>query len=146
MSLKLEIINPLNFYGWDKLILSIKEYSFYYSSAWARVLYESYQYKPIYLTLFDNNKILVLIPLMEVKSFITGKRCVSLPFTDYVEPYINNTIQFEEVFNYIIKFGIKSKWKYINFKGWERYLQNIEPSIKIYIHNRKTNIIKFCMQ
>jgi len=81
----LQIINPLEYPGWDDLLLTNDQSTFFYTSAWARVLHESYKYKPIYFTSIDNGKLSALIPVMEVKSFITGKRGVSLPFTDYCQ-------------------------------------------------------------
>src|SRR3990167_10276631 len=85
MPLELEIINPLVYPDWDKLVLSTPNYSFFLSSAWARVLHETYKYKPLYFTLIKNNKLSALIPFMEVGSILTGKRGVSLPFSDYCE-------------------------------------------------------------
>ena len=79
MNLQLEIINPLDCESWDELVLSTKNYSFFHSSSWARVIYESYNYTPLYFTLIDNDKLLALIPIMEIKSILTGKRAVSLP-------------------------------------------------------------------
>ena len=70
----IEIINPLNYPGWDELLLTNKNSSFFHTSFWARVLSESYGYEPLYFTAVDNKKLSVLIPLMAVKSFLTGKR------------------------------------------------------------------------
>ena len=83
MSLKLEIINPLVYPDWDKLVLSTPDYSFFHSSNWARVLSEAYGYKPLYFTEINNRRLKTLFPFMEVKSILTGKRAVSLPFSDY---------------------------------------------------------------
>jgi len=51
MHLELEIINPMDYAGWDDMLISTQDYMFFHSSAWARVLYESYQYHPVYFTL-----------------------------------------------------------------------------------------------
>ena len=102
MSLELEIINPLRFEGWDELILQTHGYSFFHSLAWAKVLYDSYNYKPLYFTLFDRNNLLVLIPLMQVNSFLTGRSGVALPFSDYCEPIVSEKGNREEIIGYII--------------------------------------------
>src|SRR3990172_8371413 len=85
---QLKVINPLDYPEWDKLLLSTRDYSFFHSSAWARVLHESYGYRPLYFTSIDNGILLSVIPIMEINSIFTGKRAVSLPFTDYCEPII----------------------------------------------------------
>lgn len=92
MPLNLQIINPICYPGWDELLLSNPDYSFFHSSSWARALSESYKYAPIYFTVIKENKLLALIPIMEIKSLIRGKKGVSLPFTDYVEPIVSRNV------------------------------------------------------
>ena len=47
---------------------------------------ESYKFKPTYYTLFENGELNAVVPMMEVKSWITGKRAICLPFSDFCEP------------------------------------------------------------
>ena len=69
----LQILNPLTYPNWDELLLTHEDYSFFHTTAWARVLHESYGYKPLYFTAIENGRLSALIPVMEVNSFITGK-------------------------------------------------------------------------
>jgi hypothetical protein len=135
MNLQLHIINPINYPRWDNLLLSTNDYSFFHSSAWAKVLSESYQYTPTYFTLFDSNNLLVLIPVMEVKSFLTGRRGVSLPFTDYCDPIIDERIQSKDVIDYIIKYGKKSKWKVLEIRSGALLLNGVSPSLQFLGHH-----------
>ena len=64
---------------------------------------------------------------MEVNSFLTGQRGVSLPFTDYCEPIVGETNEFVVLFNSIIEYGKKKGWKYIELRGGERFLNNLGP-------------------
>jgi len=91
--------------------------SFFHSAAWARVLSSSYGYTPLYFTALDGGRVRALVPLMEVESFLTGKRGVSLPFTDYCEPILEEGIAFREIFDQIIDYGKKRGWKYVEFRG-----------------------------
>jgi hypothetical protein len=113
----IQIINPIEYKGWDNLILSHPDYSFFHSSAWARVLSESYGYTPIYFTVFQDGKLSALIPLMEVNSFLTGKRGVSLPFTDYCDPIMNGNFRFNDLLNDVIAYGKKCGWKSLELRG-----------------------------
>src|SRR3972149_5639837 len=116
---QLKIINPLDYPEWDKLVLSTRGYSFFHSSAWARVLNESYGYKPLYFTLIDDGRLLSLIPCMEIKSILTGKRAVSLPFTDFCEPIIEWESSDEiapSLLNKLISYGRKAAWKSIEIR------------------------------
>ena len=60
------IINPIEYNGWDSLILFSKNYSFFHSTAWAKILQYSYHYKPVYFTQIEDGKIQFLIALMEI--------------------------------------------------------------------------------
>lgn len=133
--LPFKIINPLERDDWDNLLLTNEQYSFFHSSFWARVLTESYGYKPLYLTFFNQSKLSCLLPLMEIKSPLTGKRCVSLPFSDYVCPMIKNKNQFNNIFRMIITHGKKAGWKYIEFRG--NLPEKVIPCNYYYIHTLK---------
>lgn len=74
MNLELNIINPLNYEGWDNLVLASQDYSFFHSSAWAKVLHETYKYRPHYFASITNNEIRALVPVMEINSSLTGLR------------------------------------------------------------------------
>ncbi|MHA2120689.1 MAG: lipid II:glycine glycyltransferase FemX [Promethearchaeota archaeon] len=132
--IKLEIINPVMYPKWDELLLSSNQYSFFHSSYWARTLYESHHYRPLYFTLIDKGSLLVSIPLMEVKSIFTGKRGVSLPFSDYCDPIISRDVQLQDISNHIIKFGKQAGWKFIELRGGEDFLKESSPSIYYYSH------------
>ena len=70
--MNIEIINPITHKGWDELLLTSDQSTFFHTAAWARVLHESYNYKPLYFTLIQNSKLKILFPVMEVKSLLTG--------------------------------------------------------------------------
>ena len=118
----MEIIDPTRYLGWDELLLSTPGYSFFHSSAWARVLAESYGYTPPYFAVFEDGKLRALVPLMEVNSILTGKRGVSLPFTDYCEPIVDEGIRFQDLLDHIIDYGKKRGWKYVELRGGQKLL------------------------
>ena len=121
------------FENWDNLLLSSGKGSIFHTSAWAKVLHESYNYKPLYFTVISNTKIKTLIPIMEVNSLLTGKRGVSLPFTDVCEPIISKDLPLEEVINFIIRYGRKSQWKYMELRIGGK-LEGIEVSKTYFNH------------
>jgi hypothetical protein len=132
--MKIEIINPIECPEWDDMLLEHEEATFFLTSAWAKVLSESYNYKPFYFASIKNGKIITLIALMEVKSFLTGKRGVSLPFSDYCSPICNDLGNFYEVLNCIIKYGKTAGWKHIDLRGNNNYL-NAKPASESYVEH-----------
>jgi hypothetical protein len=113
----MEIIDPTQYPNWDQLLLSTPGSSFFHTSSWAKVLKEAYGYSPKYFTEFDGGQISILIPVMEVKNILNGRRGVSLPFTDYCEPIIQNGNKFQDLINSIAEYGKKANWKYFELRG-----------------------------
>ncbi len=120
MSPKTEIINPLEYSGWDDVVLATEGYSFFHSSNWARVLHETYGYRPVYLTAMDAGTIVASLPCMEIKSLLTGARGVSLPFTDFCEPIRAHGHSEEAVHSLLddlIAYGKEAGWRSIELRG-----------------------------
>ncbi len=115
--MKIEVLNPLDRPDWDLVLLRAPGASFFHSSAWAKVLSESYGYTPQHFTLTEEGRLRALVPIMEVNSFLTGKRGVSLPFTDYCDPILDGGMSFHDLFNQIVEFGRRRKWKYVELRG-----------------------------
>ena len=105
------------------MILKFDDYSFFHTKEWARLLTESYKFEPIYYTLFENGELTAVVPMMEVKSWITGNRAISLPFSDYCEPLFKNIELSQTLAKEIIESLEKKNTKYIKF----RTTKNIYP-------------------
>jgi lipid II:glycine glycyltransferase (peptidoglycan interpeptide bridge formation enzyme) len=71
---------------------------------------------------------------MEVKSFLTGKRGVSLPFSDHCGPILSNGITPQEIIDFVTTHGKKSGWKYIEFRETSTFLKNEPPSEYFFGH------------
>lgn len=132
--MKLEIINPVDYPQWDEMVLATNDYSFFHSSSWASVLSVSYNYKPTYFALIKHGKLLAVLPIMEVRSFLTGSRGVSLSFSDYCEPLIEDNEHFEVLLDNVISYGRKSDWKHIEFRGGQKFLSDKPESAKYFGH------------
>lgn len=134
MAVSLQIINPWEYKNWDDLVCLQKEYSFFHSSAWAQVICDSYNYNPLYFILINRKELQAVIPLVEVKSFLTGHRGVSLPFSDYCEPIMGQGIDATDVIDSIINYGKKAGWDHIEFKTTKKFHNKLEPSQYFYKH------------
>jgi hypothetical protein len=97
----LEIADPTSYPKWDELVLNSSEYSIFHSSSWCKVLRDSYGYKPLYFISREEEKFDTIIPFMEVNSRFTGKRGVSLPFTDFGPMLVDNESKIGGYFNYL---------------------------------------------
>ncbi len=129
-----QFVNPLDYECWDEWLLNTPGCSFFHTSSWVDVLSRAYNYKPVYFTEFGEQKLSAILPLVEVKSFLTGNRGVSLPFTDYCEPIVSEKAQFPEVFKAAVAFGKKQKWRYLEFRGGDSFFQGERPYAWHYGH------------
>jgi hypothetical protein len=114
--MNIEILDPTRTADWDNLLRELPGASFFHTQAWARVLHVSYGYTPLYFALMDSGAIRALLPMMEVSSFLTGKRGVSLPFTDYCQPLVPHEQVFFALFDAAKQEAKGRDWKYIDLR------------------------------
>jgi len=132
--LNIEIINPITYDGWDELLLTNDQNTFFQTSAWAKVLCESYNYKPLYFITKDNDKLTSLIPVMEVNSFLTGKRGISLPFTDYCTPIADSEDHLKTLTEKLIDYGKQAGWMHLDLRGGMNFLEKSPASASFVSH------------
>ncbi len=69
---------------WQNYILNEPDHTIYHHPQWAKVISETYGYHAFAVVNTDDaGEIITGIPLMDINSWLTGKRWVSLPFSDY---------------------------------------------------------------
>ena len=112
----LEILDPIDYPGWDELLLSSGDDSFFHSSSWASVLKQSYGYKPVYLSRIEEDRLILLMPMMEIASVLTGKRGVSLPFTDHCNPLAPDIVSLGKLVKSAIDYGSRAKWASVEMR------------------------------
>ncbi|MRR55338.1 MAG: GNAT family N-acetyltransferase [Deltaproteobacteria bacterium] len=135
MSASVVITNPLEDAGWNNHLASSPDHSFFHTSNWARVLHETYGYQPVYAATIENGVLLALIPVMEVRSILTGRRGVSLPFTDYCEPLSTGEKHLQSAMDSLREYGKNAGWKYIEFRG-DGYFDDNVPCFGYYYGHR----------
>ncbi|GAB4294790.1 MAG: hypothetical protein Kow0098_16600 [Ignavibacteriaceae bacterium] len=115
--MNISIVNPAETSRWDDAIKEFPESTFFHTSAWARLILDTYNYSPLYLIASDNGHNSGCMPLMEIRSIITGTRAVSLPFSDFCQPLVQDEKLFDAFLDYVTGIGRKKSWKYIELKG-----------------------------
>jgi Acetyltransferase (GNAT) domain len=132
---RLAVVDPTRFPGWDDLLLSHPDTSVFHTSAWARALSQTYAYLPLYFTLIENDQLVGLLPFMEIRSWITGKRGVSLPFTDESAPILPDGIGFEEGMAQVIALAESRGWRTIEIRGRVPGMGNLPVSAEYLSHD-----------
>lgn len=114
--MKLLVVNPLTDGDWNGRLASLGRVSFFNTAEWARVLSATYGYDPCYLLGIEGGKSVSLLPMMHVSSRITGRRGVSLPFSDYCEPIGLEANRSGGVIDFLKEVGRKKHWRYIEIR------------------------------
>ena len=133
MSAKYRIVNPLEDSSWDSWIASQDGGTIFHTSSWARALCDSYGYVPRYL-FSETDKGSVAFPLMELKNPFSGKRGVSIPFSDYCDPVGDSGVPVPDVMESIWEYGEKVGWKTVELRFRKIVLEGAIPSQELLNH------------
>ena len=125
--MSIQHLDPVIDSQWDSKIANFSMASFFQSSLWAKVLCASYHYNSHYFADIAPYEIKALIPMMEINSWITGRRGVSLPFSDECEPLCTDSDLFLKLFHEAKIFGSKRSWQFFEFRGGKEWLRGATP-------------------
>jgi len=129
------VVNPLADPQWDaKLTASFPGASPFFLSGWARVLSSTYGYTPQYLVEASSGRLDRVLPLMEVRSWLTGKRGVSLPFTDTCEALLTEASSLAPLHDELFALGRRRKWNYLELRGTPALAPDSAPSVSFFGH------------
>jgi hypothetical protein len=132
---EIQRINPIGHPGWNALIAAHPKHSFFHTAEWAKVLADTYGYAPVYFTAGEAGGIRSLLPLMEVDSWLTGRRGIGLPFTDDCEPLCPDAGTFQKLFQSAVEFGKSRNWKYLEHRGGRELFGEVPASLLFYGHD-----------
>ncbi len=132
-ALQIESINPLVGEAWDSLVLENDHHSVFHRSAWAHVLTETYGHQPFYLKVSSADGT-TLVPLMQVKSPLTGCRGVSLPFSDFAGLLTSGAVTDPAIYRHLTEFAKIRGWKHLDLRGGSVSPPNAEPFLSYQGH------------
>jgi hypothetical protein len=110
-------INPLNDGRWDVFINGHPRSSVFHSTKWLRALQTTYEYEPLVVTTSSPDAPITNgLVFCRVKSWLTGRRFVSLPFSDHCEPLVNNSSELDDLLLHMKRYVDTDKSKYIEIR------------------------------
>src|ERR1700733_3920504 len=91
-------LDPLVDPRWSGLAASHPSASVFHSVGWLNALQKTYGYEPlVYTNSPEHTPLSNGIIFCRVKSWLTGRRLVSLPFSDHCEPLVDSVEELNEL-------------------------------------------------
>lgn len=128
------MVDPREIPDWDKWLLDFRHATIFHTAGWCGVLCDTYRYRPLYLLDWKEDRLAAALPLIEVRSWFTGSRGISLPFTDECGPLLRSGEFSKPLLDRAVALGGERHWKYLEL----RELPASEPpetiSLRFYSH------------
>ncbi|NGZ09503.1 MAG: GNAT family N-acetyltransferase [Nitrospira sp. LK70] len=110
-------INPLLDDRWPKFVDRHPNSSVFHTIGWLQALRTTYGYEPVVLTTSAPfEKLTNALLFCVVRSWLTGSRLVSLPFTDHCEPLVENREQLRSLSAHLETLRSTQRWKYAEMR------------------------------
>lgn len=110
-------LDPLTDDRWSEFIDRHHSASVFHSQPWLEALRLTYGYRPlVYTTTPPSLPLSNGIVLCEIKSWLTGRRMVSLPFSDHCEPLLDTPAAVVAIAAELKKISGAGTWKYIELR------------------------------
>ena len=116
-NVQFQVVNPFDYADWNERLASLGSSSFFNTVQWARVLSASYGYEPCYIVGVNGGDFVSLLPMMHINSWLTGRRGVALPFSDYCEPVVCEADRGKAVEDYLKQLGREKRWRYFEIRN-----------------------------
>src|ERR1700760_3986758 len=85
----LYLVDPISDPRWTELLGHDARATIFHSPGWLGALRQTYSYEPVVVTTSPPSQPLTNgVVFCKIKSWFTGRRLVSLPFSDHCEPLI----------------------------------------------------------
>jgi lipid II:glycine glycyltransferase (peptidoglycan interpeptide bridge formation enzyme) len=110
-------INPLHDSRWEALVKSHPQASVFHSTRWLKALQAAYGYEPLVVTTCSPDSALTNgLVFCRVNSWLTGRRFVSLPFSDHCEPLVNHSDELGCLLGHMKRYVGVGRCRYIEIR------------------------------
>jgi len=116
-SVTIHQFDPIEDPRWEPFLQSHPSGSIFHSGAWLRALKNCYGYEPVaFTTSPPENELANGIVFCRIRSWLTGSRFVSLPFSDYCEPLCHAGSDLENLIRHLQSQLASQKCRYLQIR------------------------------
>jgi CelD/BcsL family acetyltransferase involved in cellulose biosynthesis len=110
-------IDPLTDRRWPTLVGEHPLASVFHTPEWLEALRRTYGYVPAaYTTSPPTDRLSNAIVLCEIRSWLTGRRMVSLPFADHCQPLVEHPADLDAITAHLRRAVDSGAWKYAEIR------------------------------
>jgi hypothetical protein len=111
------LIDPLSDSRWNEFVEQHPASSIFHTSGWLNALSSTYRFEPAAITTSPPGQALSnAIVFCRVRSWLTGSRLVSLPFSDHCAPLVNGTEELDPLLEGLCRMQADEGWRYIELR------------------------------
>jgi len=108
---------PLHDLRWAEFVAHHPKASVFHTSAWLRALQRTYGFEPVaFTTSRPTDELENALVFCSVRSWLTGRRLVSLPFSDHCEPLVEHTDEFSALCASTQRHRAARRFKYVELR------------------------------
>ena len=108
-------LDPLTDSRWPELLSWHPQASIFHTREWLEALYRAYGYRPIAFTTSSGKDLANGMVFCQVQSWITGRRMVSVPFSDHCQPLAKSS-ELQAILEYLQSHRKKKRFQYIELR------------------------------
>src|SRR5215472_12209344 len=108
-------IDPITDPRWPTLLTQNSRASVFHTPDWLRALQKTYGYDPVVFSTSNGEALSNGVAFCRVNSWLTGKRLVSLPFSDHCQP-LANWCELEAILQHVEDNCHTEMWKYVELR------------------------------
>lgn len=139
-------IDPLSDSRWETFLSRHPEASVFHSRPWLEALRRTYGYEALsYSTSAPGEPLRDSLLFCQVQNWLTGRRLVSLPFSDHCQPLVQNPNDVGDLVERVAKHTSAENWRYVEFRpkgalGSQARSWYLSTSYKLHRVNLKGNL------
>jgi hypothetical protein len=131
-------LDPLQDSRWSEFVTRHPRASVFHTTGWLQALQRTYGYDPVAFTTSAPNEALRNgLVFCAVRSWLTGSRLVSLPFSDHCEPLVETVDDMNALYCQVQRLATQGKWRYIEIRSRDRRLtcdEGFQIANSFYLH------------
>jgi hypothetical protein len=110
-------LNPLTDSRWSELVARHPRASIFHTRGWLDALRRTYGYEPVAFTTSPPDAALRnAMVFCQIRSWLTGRRLVSLPFSDHCDPLVDNADDGDRLWTQLQTERSENGWRYIEVR------------------------------